>query len=395
MRFIPPFSTKKTSANDPTGGQTLDALMLRQKNLLAAQPQTPEKIASPWQGAALMANSFVNSLQQVQAQKQEAAGRDMLAKAITMRDPVTGDVTPEGQAIMMRIDPDTGLKFIADSITAARERSINEREKQELIETEKRNRNNWGPVPPEVAAARGLTNASGYQYNSLTGDIEVVDKSTKNVIQMPGQTSKLRSSFEEEEAKLFKTYLEAGSLGGDIKRSMEIVDALSAQAPQGGIAGAIASHWPQGTTAGAALQAEIKGLATKLKVPGSGAQSDKDMDNLIQTLPGLQNYPQANALISAALKAKADINIRRAAIITKWSNSGFSADEAQNTIAMRNAMAELNNQSVITPELSELLKQVAPEAATPEGGGPDLSTMTDDQIAAEIAKRKAAQQGGQ
>jgi hypothetical protein len=122
MRLIPSFATKKTiDPNNPTEGQTLDALMAKQKNLLSQAQPVPDKIASPWQGASLLANNFVNSLQQQRVADQETAGREQLARAMMMRDPATGDITPEGQAIMMKLDPEVGYKFIADSIANRRE----------------------------------------------------------------------------------------------------------------------------------------------------------------------------------------------------------------------------------------------------------------------------------
>jgi hypothetical protein len=121
MRLFPSFGTKKTvDPNDPTSGQTLDALMLRQKSLLQQAPEAPKQIASPWQGAALLGNTLVNSLQQSRAMEQEKAGRDLMAKTIAGINYDTG-ITPEQSATLMRLDPDTGLKFISDAITARRE----------------------------------------------------------------------------------------------------------------------------------------------------------------------------------------------------------------------------------------------------------------------------------
>jgi hypothetical protein len=120
MRLIPTSITRKTvDPNDPTGGMTLDALMLRQKQLQQQRPEIPAQIASPWQGAALMANSFVNSMQQRQAQEQEAAGRQKLAETIGGINYDTG-ATPEQTALLMRLDPDTGMKFISEAIAARR-----------------------------------------------------------------------------------------------------------------------------------------------------------------------------------------------------------------------------------------------------------------------------------
>ena len=124
MRLIPTFgSNKKVDPNNPTNGMTLDALMAKQKSLLQAAPEAPQKIASPWQGASLLANTFVNSLQQKQAADQESAGRDLLSKAMMNRDPATGELTPEAQAQIMRLEPELGYKFIADAIASRRELS--------------------------------------------------------------------------------------------------------------------------------------------------------------------------------------------------------------------------------------------------------------------------------
>jgi hypothetical protein len=120
MRLIPTSLTQNTvDPNDPTGGMTLDALMQRQKQLVQSRPEVPAQIASPWQGAALMANTFVNSLGQVRAQQQAAAGRDLMAQTIAGIDPAKG-ATPEQEATLMKLDPDTGMKYIADAMAARR-----------------------------------------------------------------------------------------------------------------------------------------------------------------------------------------------------------------------------------------------------------------------------------
>lgn len=127
MRLIPTNITQKLvgtpDANDPTGGQTLDALMLRQKQLQQQRPEIPAQIASPWQGLSLMANTFTNKIQQERATAEESAGRAQLAQAMQQRDPTTGELTPEGQATVMKLEPEMGYKFIADSIANRREQA--------------------------------------------------------------------------------------------------------------------------------------------------------------------------------------------------------------------------------------------------------------------------------
>lgn len=362
MRLVPTFPTKKfVDPNDPTQGQTLDALMLRQKNLLAQQPQTPEKIASPWQGAALMASGLVNSIQQVQASKQETAGRDLLAQAMAQRDPVTGDITPQAQQTILKLDPDLGYKVISDAVNAARERTINEREKQETIETEKRNRNSWGPVPPEVAAARGIKDPSGFQYNVLTGDIEPIDKSAKTNIDLGGDS--LDKELGKKTGEVWSGYQEGANVAGGMKREMEVLNELLKLAPQGPLVGKLQEMFPGVNSAGAAAQSIIKRLAPSMRVSGSGSTSDIEYAGMLRSLQNLGNYPEANAFIGAMITAKADIDIQRGAIVDQYT---IDHDQAK-AVAALNA---LNRQSIMTPQLRKLIEAVGPDAATqPDAGG--------------------------
>lgn len=133
MRLIPTTITHKTSdPNDPTGGQTIDALIARQRALSQNQPTAPAQIASPWQGAAFMANSFVNSLQQKQAQDQETAGRTKLAQLMSGIDPTAG-ATPEQMAGITSLDTDLGTKLWADRLAQARGDANYKRERTDTI----------------------------------------------------------------------------------------------------------------------------------------------------------------------------------------------------------------------------------------------------------------------
>lgn len=125
MRLIPTSITQNwVDPANPTGGLTLDALMARQKQLIASKPEIPTQIASPWQGASLMANSFVNSLGQMKTQAQETAGRQKLAQAMQQRDPTTGELTPDAETTMMTLDPEHGMQFIAQAMQSKREQQM-------------------------------------------------------------------------------------------------------------------------------------------------------------------------------------------------------------------------------------------------------------------------------
>lgn len=108
-RLISTTLTKKTA--DPTGGLTIKALQDRRRALAEAQPEAPAQIASPWQGAAFMANSFVNQLQQNRSEEAEKAGRAALAQAMMRQDPMTGELPPDAMATALALDPETAMRL--------------------------------------------------------------------------------------------------------------------------------------------------------------------------------------------------------------------------------------------------------------------------------------------
>jgi hypothetical protein len=97
--------------SDPTGGMTIDALMARQKMLAeqAGQIAAPRQMISPWQGAAQLAQTFVNNRKEHATEDQLKAGRAALAQIMSGIDPASGATSAQtGEAY--QIDPDLGLK---------------------------------------------------------------------------------------------------------------------------------------------------------------------------------------------------------------------------------------------------------------------------------------------
>jgi hypothetical protein len=83
------------------------------------------------------------------------------------------------------------------------------------------------------------------------------------------------------------------------------------------------------------------------------------------------------AAIAAMMKAKAQVNIDRAQIISRYQNGEISAVEA------RNAVNEIDKRSIMTPELKAILGNLKPsDAAVPEGVDPsDWDYMTPEERA--------------
>lgn len=78
-----------------------------------------------------------------------------------------------------------------------------------------------------------------------------------------------------------------------------------------------------------ALNAMINYIAPRLRVPGSGAQSDRELGNFLQSIPSLAGTPGGNKIILDTMSGIVDYRKQRAAIAAEWQNGDISAKEAQ------------------------------------------------------------------
>ncbi len=179
-QIIPTAITKKTvdPTVDPTGGQTLLALQLRQKQLAEAAPTIPSQIPSPWQGASLMANSLVNSLQQNAAAEQEAAGRKELTQTMMgAMDPTTGMYSQDAIAKVSALDPEYGRSLTEQNARALQELAKYKQSRIDKAEDLKAER---APKLTDIASIRG----------DVTGDA-----SYKNMAQAAPMWSSMQDAY--------------------------------------------------------------------------------------------------------------------------------------------------------------------------------------------------------
>jgi hypothetical protein len=120
-----------TTYNSANRASTLKALQERQALLQAqaAKIQEPRLIASPWQGAAQLSQTFFNALGQKKAERQEAAGREQLAQAMQAYT-ASPEGSPEALAAISALDPDLGQRFAVDAMRARREDTQWQREQE-------------------------------------------------------------------------------------------------------------------------------------------------------------------------------------------------------------------------------------------------------------------------
>jgi hypothetical protein len=142
---------------------------------------------------------------------------------------------------------------------------------------------------------------------------------------------------------------EAGVKASALSSQFPLIDELLKSAPQGPLVGRLAQAFPGFSNAGAALQSRLMEIAPSLRVEGSGATSDIEYNGMLASLPQLINNPEANSLIAQVMKAKSDINIRRAEIVTLAQNGDISPEQA------RRELDALNRASIMTPEVRDAL----------------------------------------
>lgn len=184
-----------------------------------------------------------------------------------------------------------------------------------------------------------------------------------------GADAALDKALSGKEGELWSTYKQTAATTASNAQDFGVLDQLINVAPQGAITGRLAEAFPGFSSAGDAFNSIVKRIAPTLRAPGSGSTSDIEYDGMLRSLPALRNTPEANRMILSIMKAKADINQKRAEIITAYQARQISVSEA------RAQINELDRQSIITPEMRAALEGVG--AGAGNGNGPEPGTVED------------------
>lgn len=170
--------------------------------------------------------------------------------------------------------------------------------------------------------------------------------------------SALRGALDKKEGEAWSIYLDSATNSAGTMQDMQMLDELIGMAPQGPVTGRLANMFTGVNSAADAFNSVVKRVAPTLRAPGSGATSDIEYEGMLKSLPQLSASPEANMAISAMVKAKAAINIERGNIIAQYQNGEISAAEA------RRKIGEINQRSIMTPELEAILRRLDPGGAS-------------------------------
>lgn len=247
-----------------------------------------------------------------------------------------------------------------------------------LFEQKYKPKDTYQMLTPEEEVQFGLDPKGSYQRGA-NGKIDTIGGGGTTINNLPPsapdyESDKLREELDKKDAANWGLYLDAGAVAGQMSRDMEMLGELAKVAPQGPITGRIAQAFPGFDSAGAAFQSIIKRVAPSLRNPGSGSTSDIEYNGFLQSLPSLQNRPEANALIAATIQSKAQIDLERADIISRWQAGELPLNDARKQIRI------LNRKSIMSPELEALIGGVdssaRPAPAPAPGADDDGWTVT-------------------
>jgi len=247
-----------------------------------------------------------------------------------------------------------------------------------LFEQKYKPKDTYQMLTPEEEVQFGLDPKGSYQRGA-NGKIDTIGGGGTTINNLPPsapdyESDKLREELDKKDAENWRVYLESGTVAGGMSRDMEVLGELAKFAPQGPITGAVAQMFPGFDSAAAAFQSVVKRVAPSLRNPGSGSTSDIEYNGFLESLPSLRNKPEANAVIAATLRAKAEIDIRRAEIIGQWQEGKLPLNEARKQVRI------LNRQSIMTPELEQLIygldESQSPAPAPAPGADDDGWTVT-------------------
>ena len=149
-------------------------------------------------------------------------------------------------------------------------------------------------------------------------------------------------------------YINAGSTSASLGRDLSLLIQLAPLTTQGVIPAAISSIYPGYNDANTAFTGIVSQALPKLRVPGSGAQSDKDIDVLLAGFGKLQPSNDTKMLLIDAMNAKNQIDQQRADIATQ-----YAAQEINRTQYLR-AIRAIDSQSIIPPALQASLNRIVP-----------------------------------
>lgn len=199
----------------------------------------------------------------------------------------------------------------------------------------------------EYAKGLGMDDAAASEWARAGGG-----GSTTTVTMGDTGSGALNKELGKAEATTWGSYMTAADTAGGMVNDMDLLEAALSAAPQDPIVGQLAKRFPGFSSPAAVAQSVIMRRAPEMRVEGSGSTSDVEFNAMLDSLPQLTNYPEANMVILNALRNKATRDMERGQIITRYMSSDRSTQAEQ---ATREALSALQQKSLIDDNMRAVL----------------------------------------
>lgn len=172
-----------------------------------------------------------------------------------------------------------------------------------------------------------------------------------NTVNPAEKPDPLAAGLDDYEGKLYTDYLKQGPIAAAAMQDLEVLRALNEQAWTGPLVGNLQRAFPGLSTVGQAFEAIVSRSAPTMRVEGSGSTSDIEYAGMLRSYPSLIGSREGNELIIQTMMAKRQIDMERAQAVRDFQNSGRTREDA---VALRQRLTELDQRSILSPELRTL-----------------------------------------
>jgi len=171
--------------------------------------------------------------------------------------------------------------------------------------------------------------------------------------------------------KIVPEAIAAGNKAAGAALDLTILKSALKTAPQGWNPEALVASYVTGYSGSAdTVTALVNTMVPKLHEPGSGATSDLEFSSFRAALPQLMKTPEGNQAIVAIMERKNDL-VRRRSKIAGDLAAGKYADYKVGA----QALMDLDQESLITPELESTLAKAGVTISADGGAGGDVPEM--------------------
>ena len=177
-------------------------------------------------------------------------------------------------------------------------------------------------------------------------------------------------------------YFTAASTSASAAPQLQLLSQLAPLTTEGQIPAALSRMFPTFNDANQAFIGITNQVLPSLRVPGSGAQSDKDIDVLLNSIGPLAASADAKQLLIQSMMQKNAINQQLADVTQQVVDGSITRPQA--TALIR----QINSQSIISPALRQAMDRIMPsgsqsgipQSAIDAGVTPDMwNLMTPEQ----------------